>query len=52
MIVLADSSKFGQTCFAAIAPLDVMDVLITDSRAPQEMVDALTARGIEVIIAE
>jgi DeoR/GlpR family transcriptional regulator of sugar metabolism len=51
VIVLADSSKFGETCFALIAPLDVMDVLITDSGAPQEMIDALTTRGVDVIIA-
>ncbi len=41
VIVLADSSKCGQTCFASIAPLEVVDILITDSDVPQEMVDAL-----------
>lgn len=51
VIVLADSTKFGQTCFASIAPIEVVDILITDRDAPQEMVDALTAKGVEVITA-
>ena len=51
VIVLADSSKFGRTCFALIAPITKMDVLITDDGAPPEMVAELTSSGVEVIIA-
>ena len=52
VIVLADGSKFGETCFALIAPIAEMDVLVSDEGAPKEMIEALTDRGVEVIIAK
>ena len=51
VIVLADSSKLGKTCFAAIAPLSVVDILVTDSDIPEEVKQRLISEGIEVIIA-
>lgn len=51
VIVVADSSKLGKTCFATIAPISVVDVLVTDALIPREMADQLTAKGIEVRIA-
>lgn len=50
-IVVADSRKLGRTTFSRIAPIEGMDVLVTDSRAPTNLVHALEQRGIEVIIA-
>lgn len=51
VIVVADSSKLGEICFANIAPLSVVDVLVTDVGADYKGVDQLRARGVEVIIA-
>ena len=52
IIILADSSKLGRTCFARIAPLDLMNTLVTDSGIPPRFVAELQNRGMEVIIAE
>lgn len=51
-IVVADSSKIGQTTFKAVAPLSVVDMLVTDEDISSEHVDALTELGIEVVIAD
>jgi DeoR/GlpR family transcriptional regulator of sugar metabolism len=51
VIVVADSSKLGETCFASIGPLSIIDTLVTDASAPQEIIDRLRARDIEVIVA-
>jgi DeoR/GlpR family transcriptional regulator of sugar metabolism len=51
-IVMADGSKFGRTTFTKMAPLSLVDIVITDNTVPQKMVTALQELGIEVIIAE
>jgi DeoR/GlpR family transcriptional regulator of sugar metabolism len=50
VIAIVDSSKWGRVSFASFASLDQIDCIITDEGAPLEMVQALQARGIEVII--
>ena len=52
VIVLADSRKLGETCFAYIAPLSSVDILVTDADASPEMLEAFRENGVEVIIAE
>lgn len=51
VVVVADSSKLEQRAFARICPVEDIDVLVTDSAAPQEATDRLTQAGIEVIRA-
>lgn len=51
VIVLADSSKFGQICLHRIGGLEQIDTLITDAGLPPAMRDAVLARGIQLIIA-
>ncbi len=51
IIVVADSTKFGRTTFASVAPLSSVHTIITDPEAPQAMVDSLLELGIEVAIA-
>ncbi|MCC7359291.1 MAG: DeoR/GlpR transcriptional regulator [Anaerolineales bacterium] len=48
-IVLADSSKIGRTAFAAVAPLAVVNTLVTDDGLPADQRQALEAAGIEVL---
>ena len=50
--VLADSTKIGMESLVKIAPIDVIDRLITDSGINPHDRLSLTQRGIDVIIAE
>ncbi|WP_033289856.1 DeoR/GlpR family DNA-binding transcription regulator [Amycolatopsis jejuensis] len=47
-IVVADSSKIGRRGFTAIAPTTAVDVLVTDSAADPEELDALRDSGMQV----
>ena len=51
VIVLADHSKFGQESIAQVAPLSVVNRLITDNALPAATRLELSKAGIEVIIA-
>ena len=47
--ILADHSKLGQVCPAVIDTIEAAVMLITDTAAPKEFVEAMTARGIRVV---
>ena len=49
--VLADSSKFGHRSLSRISDFRSIQRVITDSDAPREDVEALRARGVEVVLA-
>ncbi|RZQ61729.1 DeoR/GlpR family DNA-binding transcription regulator [Amycolatopsis suaedae] len=49
--VVGDSSKLGGSAFARICPISAVDLLITDTAAPPEMVSAFESEGIRVLIA-
>lgn len=46
--VVADSSKLGRRSVSRIGPLESVHRLITDTRAPEEMVAAFRAKGMQV----
>ena len=48
VILLIDSSKFGQQSLCPILPLEEIDILVTDSGAPQPMLAELRKMGIDV----
>lgn len=48
VIVVADSTKLGKRAFAQVCPMEAVSVLITDTDAPDEMVERFTAVGIDV----
>jgi len=48
--VVTDSSKFGRSALAHLAPLNVMDRLITDDGLPDEWRQRLEAIGVNVVI--
>lgn len=50
VIVVADSSKFARRNLSVIATLDAVHKVITDDKVSPEMVAALKARSIEVVI--
>lgn len=52
LIVLADSSKLGKKSNFIFCPMHEVDILITDSGAPKELLDKFRLHGIEVIVVE
>jgi len=52
VILLADSSKWGNSAFAKIAPLGEIDVLITDSGLSREAQKLIRRFGIEIMVAD
>ena len=51
VIVVADHTKLGRVSTVFVAPLDVVDILVTDAAAPKEIVHSLRERGIDVRLA-
>lgn len=52
VIAVTDASKFGRKSFCMIRDAGGIDTLITDSRIPDNYLQALTAMGVKVIIAD
>ena len=52
VIVLADSSKFGKRGFAKIGDIEDIDMIITDSGVSPDVINQITNRGINLIIAK
>lgn len=50
-IVLADSSKLGRSAFAHVAPLDRIDILVTDAVPAPALAAAFDDAGIDTIVA-
>jgi DeoR/GlpR family transcriptional regulator of sugar metabolism len=51
VVVVADSSKLGQSGFTPIIPIQAVDALVTDSGASAVHLERIRAAGVEVIIA-
>src|SRR5260221_962543 len=51
VIFCLDHTKFGRQSVLPLCALDCIDAIVTDSAAPQDLVEALRARQIEVIVA-
>ncbi|MCE1252280.1 MAG: DeoR/GlpR family DNA-binding transcription regulator [Anaerolineae bacterium] len=51
-IIVADGSKLGLTTFATVAPLSSIDTIITDDTAPEDIVEQIREKGVDVIVAD
>ncbi|WP_407353471.1 transcriptional repressor AgaR [Luteimonas sp. R10] len=51
VVAITDSSKFGRVCLHRIIPVSAMDTLITDTGAPEEIVEASRQLGFELLLA-
>jgi len=51
VIFCLDHTKFGRRSVAQLCDLSSIDVIVTDSAAPAELVKALRAKGVEVVVA-
>jgi DeoR/GlpR family transcriptional regulator of sugar metabolism len=49
VIVAADSSKLGHAAMGVVAPVERIDLLITDAGAPQAAVAELERAGVPVL---
>jgi DeoR family transcriptional regulator, aga operon transcriptional repressor len=50
VVAVADASKFGRRSLSVIAGVEKLHKLVTDTSASPKAVDALRARGVEVIL--
>jgi DeoR family transcriptional regulator of aga operon len=50
VVAVGDSSKFGRRSLSVIATIEQIDQIITDAGAPGEVVEALRARGAQVVL--
>jgi len=51
IVFCLDHSKFGRQSVSPLCGLDMVDTIVTDSGAPQELVAGLRERGVEVVVA-
>ena len=51
VIAITDSSKFGKVCLHRIIPVTALNMLITDTGAPEEIVQASHQLGFELLLA-
>ncbi len=50
-IVVADASKFGQVAFAVVAPVNVVNCVVTDTSIDPDIQQRLETMGIEFVLA-
>jgi len=51
IIFCLDHTKFGRQSVSQLCGLDMVDTIVTDHRAPHELVAALRERSVEVVVA-
>jgi DeoR/GlpR family transcriptional regulator of sugar metabolism len=51
VILCLDHTKFGRQSVSRLCDLDAVDIIVTDSAAPADLVQALRERGLEVVVA-
>ena len=51
VIVVTDSSKFQKRSFSIVAPINTVDILVTDANIPKDEMRDLSNAGVSVIVA-
>ncbi len=51
IIVLADHTKFGRAATVRLAPLESIHTIVTDNGTPQDFIDAVQERGLQVVVS-
>jgi len=51
LILVADHTKLGVSALCKVAPMDTVEVLVTDEHADPEVLDAIRALGVQVVVA-
>ena len=52
VVLLADSSKFGQQALARLGGIDEIDIIVTDAAVSDEQLDAVKKAGCQIIVAD
>ena len=52
VIVVADSTKFGQSSLALLCGLDEIDILVTDAEISPEWRERIDQAGVKLIVAD
>ena len=52
VVVVADHSKFGVRASCNVCPLEEIDILITDDKAPSELLKKIRKKGVTVMVAK
>ena len=52
VIFCLDHTKFGRQSVLPLCDLDPIDTIVTDSKAPRDLVNQLRKKNIEVIVAK
>jgi DeoR/GlpR family transcriptional regulator of sugar metabolism len=51
VVIVADHTKFGHIATSRTAPVEAASLIITDDQAPEPVVAAIRARGVQVLLA-
>lgn len=51
VVAITDSSKFGRVCLHRIIPVSELDVLVTDTDAPEGIRSAVEQQGVQLLLA-
>ncbi len=51
-VVLADSTKLDRVCLGSVAPLEAIDVLITNAESSNHVVQMARKSGVEVVVVD
>jgi len=49
VVIAADHTKFGMVSTSYVAPVEIAHTIVTDTRVPQEFIESLRGKNIEVI---
>jgi DeoR/GlpR family transcriptional regulator of sugar metabolism len=49
VLLVADHTKFGLVSMSFVAPVENVNTIVTDTRVPNEIIDALRSKNVEVI---
>jgi DeoR/GlpR family transcriptional regulator of sugar metabolism len=52
VVVVADSSKFGQKSLTLVSPLDAIDLVVSDNGLPDDWRQKIAAAGSQLIVAQ
>jgi DeoR/GlpR family transcriptional regulator of sugar metabolism len=50
VVIVADHTKFGHIATSRTAPVEAASLIITDDQAPEALVAAIRAKGVQILL--